>query len=101
MSDELKPCPFCGSSHIRNIENGMGQNLTGCNSCGSRITYQIEDLELAAKVWNTRPVEDALRAENERLREALERFANIDLTLPVNLAIAYDILHARAALEVK
>jgi hypothetical protein len=58
MDDEtkLKPCPFCGSSNIRNDDNGFGQNLTGCIDCGARIYYKIGSLELAAKLWNTRVI---------------------------------------------
>ena len=42
---------------------------------------------------------DKAEAEVKRLREALERFARIDLTGPVGDAIAWDILNARAALR--
>ena len=41
------------------------------------------------------------KAEAARLREALQRFAKIDLTSPIGDEIAWDILNARAALEVK
>jgi uncharacterized protein (DUF3084 family) len=38
-------------------------------------------------------------AKNKRLRDALERFAKLDLTNPISDAIAWDILNARAALK--
>lgn len=67
---ELKPCPFCGEMAFWDSE------FAGiyCR-CGAEITFCESDKEAAEK-WNTRPIEDALRAENERLREVLERIGN-------------------------
>ncbi len=42
---------------------------------------------------------DEARAEVERLKNALQRFANIDMTGPVFDSIAWDILNARAVLR--
>lgn len=39
------------------------------------------------------------KADNARLREALERFAKIDMTGPFGDSIGWDILNARAALK--
>lgn len=84
MSEQLKPCPFCAKlPHVDDSE------ITAlCVECG---------IMLESKDWNTRPVEDKLRAEfdkqvsitigqmgqitqlrkeNERLRKALEYIAN-------------------------
>ena len=41
---------------------------------------------------------EAMRNENTKLRNALERFAKIDLTGPIGNEIAWDILNARAVL---
>lgn len=64
MSEELKPCPFCGFDTICE-EN----HLVFCLNCGT--SNHISE-------WNTRPVEDALQvriaeleAENERLQNKL------------------------------
>lgn len=58
MTDELKPCPFCGSTAIC-----MPKGETGylCRTCG---TEGFGD-------WNTRPIEDKLTAEVERLQGIL------------------------------
>lgn len=77
---ELKPCPFCGGLN-QTIEEcfnyTFSEAFVQCDSCGARS--EIEDnvspkkaKEKAIKIWNTRPIEDALRAENERLKKALK-----------------------------
>jgi hypothetical protein len=69
MSAELKPCPFCGEEAHR-MQPVTGGWLVGCyddNCAGSTCRAFNED-------WNRRapsPDLDALREENERLREAL------------------------------
>ena len=59
MSDELKPCPFCGNQSIemadRETNSGVWFRYPVCYFCGVSCEY--------AKRWNTRPLEDALRAE--------------------------------------
>ena len=68
MSDELKPCPFCGrEQHLCPEEIPYTEQLHECGSCNV-ISYD----------WNTRPIEDALQtriaeleAENERLSQLL------------------------------
>lgn len=71
--DELKPCPFCGeipnvnviypSSRLTFIRKPI--NLVGCRHCGIDISYN-------PAFWNTRPAEDALKAEVERLKVDLD-----------------------------
>lgn len=59
---ELKPCPFCGGKaeiEIGKIGAVKDWYYVGCQSC----TGSSENPD-----WNTRPVEDSLRAENEKLR---------------------------------
>lgn len=61
----LKPCPFCGGKAFWDSEfSGVY-----CH-CGAEITFCESDKEAAEK-WNSRPIEDALKEENKRLREAL------------------------------
>lgn len=61
MSEELKPCPFCGGDAVvmSDTEDGL---MIGCggDNCGFMGYYD----EIG---WNSRPLEDALRAENTRL----------------------------------
>jgi hypothetical protein len=57
----FRPCPTCGA--VNYCTGGqMGFSVTSCITCGTAAKTEL---------WNTRPVEDELRAEVERLREAL------------------------------
>ena len=61
MSEELRPCPFCGGE----AELCYSEVDTFCRKCNV-----MQETEL----WNTRPIEDALRlriAELEKLVEEL------------------------------
>lgn len=73
MPDELKPCPFCGSDNVRVI--GVMRPMGECLSCGAHGTWTIEDHARAVEAWNTRPAEDSLTAQVDRLRRVI-----VDLT---------------------
>lgn len=73
MSEELKPCPFCGKEPRIVIGKYATCETEGCPT---------EAIAVPVKKWNSRPVEDALQkriaeleAENGRLREALKEIA--------------------------
>ena len=69
MSDiELKPCPFCGGK-AKCIEY-YGLFHVICCDCyiAGRDRPSIDE---AIEAWNIRPIEDALQAENERLKKEL------------------------------
>lgn len=94
--DELKPCPFCGSNRI--IEDTATDNtgaipmtvwFVKCAVCGS-FKNSISNHSRAMKRWNTRPIEDALKAEVERLET--------DLVIQKNLArqVCFDAQRAYA-----
>lgn len=80
MTEELKPCPFCGSEAEFNSDE-FGEGVC-CKSCGATMhngVYGEEGRRLASADWNARPIEDELHgkigkleSENKRLREALE-----------------------------
>lgn len=57
MSDELKPCPFCGGPALFK-ETGTRKYddwLVYCTKCGCRCPWEFSpDKESAMKVWNTR-----------------------------------------------
>ena len=83
MFDEPKPCPFCGGKNpiiVRDVQypdtpNARTWYAIECNICDATGDWDLGESGAIAK-WNTRPVEDALRAENERLRGALRRILN-------------------------
>lgn len=79
MNEELKPCPFCGGE--AHIGAGYGSAFDGTvyfaecmmAKCPAQPELDCFDtVEKAAEVWNTRPVEDALRARIADLEEALK-----------------------------
>lgn len=63
MSDQ-KPCPFCGGSEIG---ESIARVRRVCETCGATGPCTTSDLAERDALWNTRPVEEALRAEVERL----------------------------------
>lgn len=95
---ELKACPFCGKEPKLTIENdhhgdhfslGCSTNLLDDNTCPGKAVYYTEDadnLENAIKLWNTRPIEDALHNENKALRQKLEIQVNAVATLITKIA---------------
>ncbi|NIR30241.1 MAG: hypothetical protein GWN84_13210, partial [Gammaproteobacteria bacterium] len=69
MSEELRPCPFCGGpGEHREVDEGDHRIV--CEDCGA-MCETMGDASGAARAWQGRPVEDELRVEVERLREAL------------------------------
>ena len=68
MTEELKPCPFCGGE-AKCIEFYGLYHVICCNchiagkDCSTR--------ESAVSAWNNRPIEELKYDENKRLREAL------------------------------
>lgn len=70
MSDELKACPFCGKEATTLEDDGITFVQCGYDECPSLAWLTVEE-------WNTRPIEDALRAENARLREELMNVVSI------------------------
>ena len=64
MSEELKPCPFCGGEAEWDEQGVSCSNVEGCDF----------DAYVDRERWNIRPVEDALRAEIERLRKSIKKW---------------------------
>lgn len=60
--EEMKCCPFCGGApnvidHFHSIpESGDGYTevRTECPACGISTSYNCEEIEEAARIWNTR-----------------------------------------------
>lgn len=75
---ELKKCPFCGGkAGIRTVGY---TDLVECSQCETRGVRSMNTQDVITH-WNTRPIEDALRAENERLRSLLRTVCNNGLEL--------------------
>lgn len=84
--DKLKPCPFCGrQAEVEQPGSARQSNIVECSDCGCRLesSDQMPGYDLS---WNVRPIEDALRAENERLVDACFKWerdmgaVNVELT---------------------
>lgn len=82
---ELIPCPLCGCGHQIDIDEEGGvafvhQNYNwskdDCILAIQELNYP-EEIDEFVRKWNTRPIEDSLRADNKRLRERLTDFENM------------------------
>ena len=65
---KLKPCPFCGGEVVRDNTIDPYIASISCSECG-------DDYNISDEQWNTRPLEDAARAEV--LEEAVERIEDL------------------------
>ena len=59
MSEELKPCPFCGHEAVATQYIVGGKDVVQCTFCSVR-TQATDSRREAIRDWNTRPLEDAL-----------------------------------------
>lgn len=66
MSDELKACPFCGK------EAHFIAGNAECKYCGGTCLSINGSKNNAIEQWNTRPIEDGLRAELARRDEQMQ-----------------------------
>lgn len=70
MSDELKPYPFCGSEAVNNSKSPERIN---CSASWCYMGEPWREYGLTVEDWNTHPVEDALTAELDLVREVLRK----------------------------
>jgi ssDNA-binding Zn-finger/Zn-ribbon topoisomerase 1 len=68
---ELKPCPFCGAKAEAIKREEDGYILVGCSGENNEVCDLIT-CTMTPDEWNTRPIEDKLRAANKRLRTQLD-----------------------------
>jgi len=86
MSEELRPCPFCGESvelDYSELPNRKHWFIT-CECCGMMYQSSISQRKYVKVDWNNRPIEDALNAriaeleaENDILKDHLREAKNI------------------------
>ncbi|WP_277202297.1 Lar family restriction alleviation protein [Victivallis vadensis] len=82
MSEELKPCPFCGADPDISVQEDDTEDtyyVVACTNCNMAHSSS-DDENVAIRNWNDRPIEDAqaariaeLEAERDRLREVVEK----------------------------
>ena len=67
--NELKSCPFCGNEPV--VEG----NLVACNNlnCPTHDNYWTDPMIFTCDQWNTRPIEDGLRARIAELESLVEQ----------------------------
>lgn len=86
MSEELKPCPFCGADPDISVQEDDTEDtyyVVACTNCNMAHSSS-DDENVAIRNWNDRPIEDAqaariaeLEAERDRLREALQEIKHV------------------------
>lgn len=71
MSDELKPCPCCGSTHLETTENvNESNNLGRCGAvwCECGLHMSARSLDDAVTRWNARADRTCEMVELEDVR---------------------------------
>lgn len=71
MSEELKACPFCGCEEVSLSE--IMPNMVLC----SNIDCYFYAVYTPVMIWQSRPIEDELRAEIVRLKEDNEKWRQL------------------------
>jgi len=70
MTEELKPCPFCGSEDVFTYKDFAYSTFNvQCRACG--MGEDFASMERLLINWNARPIEDALRAERDALKAVM------------------------------
>lgn len=74
MSEELKPCPFCGGDRVHGTKARNGIYRVECWCCGASVE-SVCGLEIAIKWWNTRAIDrDALLLIADDLDDCWESY---------------------------
>ena len=73
---EIKPCPYCGSTDIKLHDEIT--HAVWCQECFAEMPSI--DIESAVELWNTRPIEDELRARIAELEAENDQLTAHDAT---------------------
>ena len=73
---EIKPCPYCGSTDIKLHDEIT--HAVWCQECFAEMPSI--DIESAVELWNTRPIEDELRARIAELEADNDQLTAHDAT---------------------
>ena len=69
---ELKPCPFCGEP-----ADDRYNRLAKCSNKSCLMNHWVDDEDFFIDDdWNTRPIEDALRARIAELEEEIDQLTS-------------------------
>jgi len=79
MSEELRPCPFCGGEAQVNTWTLHGITESRCFCSNSDCPNSVRTVAL--EQWNTRPIEDSLNARIAEL-ESAQRWIPVGERLP-------------------
>ena len=73
MTDELKPCPFCGgqASEWRQEAYSIDSSYDciGCKSCGVVIPHDAKSWDALKRVWRGDERKEAIAVWNRRTQE--------------------------------
>jgi thymidylate synthase len=78
MSEELKPCPFCGGKAREVIRKGVLSerfSLIYCTKC-EHSSGLFKGIKVAQEYWNTRPIENERDKQIAELKAELSRNAD-------------------------
>ena len=76
---ELKACPFCGDSEL--VNSSLYEGHVFCTNCGA---------DMHVDIWQSRPIEDGLRAELARLTAELAELREKTRWIPVSERLPED-----------
>ena len=96
MSEELKPCPFCGGLNISDKTNGWGHAFHQCNDCkaqGPARSVTIKNPWANPVLWNTRA-----EAAEAKVAELVEALRGLEATCTAFGIQGLTVQRARAAL---
>ena|GEM_PF-2938519 len=105
MSEELKPCPFCGHHEIDLAYTGEAIPADefeeawemGCCRCGATPISDPVDKAAAIRAWNARAHHDSGEGNAELIKEINEAVASQNCTMETSRIRLHDLLSLASA----